>query len=56
LYILLLLLSDDEEKKCIEQTRATFYIVRMGNLPDLFPNATPLVSKFFGEMSNKRQF
>jgi hypothetical protein len=27
-----------------------FTFVRMGNLP----NATPLVSRFFGEMSNKR--
>jgi hypothetical protein len=27
----------------------------MGNLPALLPNATPLVSRFFGEMSKKRQ-
>jgi hypothetical protein len=26
----------------------------MGNLPALLPNATPLVSRFFGEMSKKR--
>jgi hypothetical protein len=28
----------------------------MGNLQALLPNATPLVSRFFDEMSNKRQF
>jgi hypothetical protein len=28
----------------------------MSNLPASLPNATPLVSIFFGEMSNKRQF
>jgi hypothetical protein len=27
----------------------------MGNLPAILPNATPLVSGFFGEMSKKRQ-
>jgi hypothetical protein len=27
----------------------------MGNLPALLPNATPLVSRFFAEMSMKRQ-
>jgi hypothetical protein len=27
----------------------------MGNLPALLPNATSLVSRFFGEMSKKRQ-
>jgi hypothetical protein len=27
----------------------------MGNLPALLPNATPLVSRFFGGMSWKRQ-
>jgi hypothetical protein len=27
----------------------------MGNLPALFPNSTPLVSRFFAEMSKKRQ-
>jgi hypothetical protein len=27
----------------------------MGNLPALLPNATPLVSRFFAEMSKKRQ-
>jgi hypothetical protein len=27
----------------------------MGNLPALLPNATLLVSRFFGEMSKKRQ-
>jgi hypothetical protein len=29
---------------------------RMGNLPVLLPNATPLVSRFLAEMSKKRQF
>jgi hypothetical protein len=33
-----------------------FAVVRMGNLPALLPKATPPVSRFFGEMSNKRQF
>jgi hypothetical protein len=28
----------------------------MGDLPALLPNATPLVSRFFGEMSTKHQF
>jgi hypothetical protein len=28
----------------------------MDNLPVLLPNATPLVSRFFAEMSKKRQF
>jgi hypothetical protein len=28
----------------------------MGNLPALLRDATPLVSRFFGEMSQKRQF
>jgi hypothetical protein len=28
----------------------------MDNLPPFLSNATPLVSRFFGEMSNKRQF
>jgi hypothetical protein len=28
----------------------------MGNLQALLPNVTPLESRFFGEMSNKRQF
>jgi hypothetical protein len=28
----------------------------MGDLPGLLPNATPLVSRFFGKMSKKRQF
>jgi hypothetical protein len=28
----------------------------MGNLPALLRNATPPVSRFVGEMSNKRQF
>jgi hypothetical protein len=27
----------------------------MGNLPALLPNATPVVSRFFGGMSRKRQ-
>jgi hypothetical protein len=27
----------------------------MGNLPGLLPNATPLQSRFFDEMSKKRQ-
>jgi hypothetical protein len=27
----------------------------MGNLPVLLPKATPLVSRFFAEMSKKRQ-
>jgi hypothetical protein len=30
-------------------------IFRMGNLPALLPNATPPVSRFFGEMSKKRE-
>jgi hypothetical protein len=38
----------------IEEQHFTF--VRIGNLPALLPNATPLGSRFFGEMSNKRQF
>jgi hypothetical protein len=33
-----------------------FTFVRTGNLPALLPNATPLVYKFFCEMSKKRQF
>jgi hypothetical protein len=33
-----------------------FIFVRMGNLAALLPNATPLVSRFFAEMSKKRQF
>jgi hypothetical protein len=33
-----------------------FKFVRTGNLPALVPNATPLVGRFFGKMSNKRQF
>jgi hypothetical protein len=28
-----------------------FTFVRMGNLPALLPNVTPLVSRFFGELS-----
>jgi hypothetical protein len=32
-----------------------FTFVRMGNLPTLLPNATPLVRRFFAEMSKKRQ-
>jgi hypothetical protein len=32
-----------------------FRFVRMGNLPALLPNATPLVMRFFAEMSKKRQ-
>jgi hypothetical protein len=28
----------------------------MGNLPGLLLNATPLVSRFFAEISKKRQF
>jgi hypothetical protein len=27
----------------------------MGNLPAVLPNAMPLVSRFFGEISKKRQ-
>jgi hypothetical protein len=30
--------------------------IKMGNLAALLPNATPLVQRFCGEMSNKRQF
>ncbi|CAH1380075.1 unnamed protein product [Tenebrio molitor] len=37
----------------IYKTHCTF--VKFDNLPDLLPNATPLVSRFFGEMSKKRQ-
>jgi hypothetical protein len=33
-----------------------FTFVRMSNLKVLLTNATPLVHRFFGEMSNKRQF
>jgi hypothetical protein len=33
-----------------------FTFVRMGNIPALLPNGTPLVSRFFSEMSKKRQF
>jgi hypothetical protein len=33
-----------------------FTFERMGNLPTLSLNATPLVSKFFGELLKKRQF
>jgi hypothetical protein len=33
-----------------------FTFVRMGNLPALLPNTTPLVSRIFGEMSKKRRF
>jgi hypothetical protein len=33
-----------------------FTFVRMGNLSALLPHATALVSRFFGEMSKKRQF
>jgi hypothetical protein len=33
-----------------------FTFVKMDNLPALLPNAIPLVSRFFVEMSNKRQF
>jgi hypothetical protein len=39
------------------QWRRQFVVSNMhGNLPALLPNATPLVRRFFGEMSNKRQF
>jgi hypothetical protein len=33
-----------------------FTLVGMGNLQALLPHATPLVSRFFAEMSNKCQF
>jgi hypothetical protein len=32
-----------------------FTFVRMSNLPAVLPNATSLVTKFFAEMSKKRQ-
>jgi hypothetical protein len=32
-----------------------FTVVRMGYFEALLPNATPLVSRFFAEMSKKRQ-
>jgi hypothetical protein len=47
----LLLLSDNGEIKREQH----FTFVRMGNLPTLLPNATPLVSRFFVEISKKRQ-
>jgi hypothetical protein len=47
---MLLLLSDNGENK--QEQHFTF--VSLGHLPALLPNATPLVSRFFGEMSSKR--
>jgi hypothetical protein len=48
---ILLLLSDNEENLLNKH----FTFERMGNLPALLPNATPLVSRFSAEMSKKRQ-
>jgi hypothetical protein len=33
-----------------------FTFVKLGNLPALLPNATPLVNRLFTEMSKKRQW
>jgi hypothetical protein len=48
------LLSDNGENLIKQEQHFTF--VRLGNLPALLPNATPLVSRFFGKMSKKCQF
>jgi hypothetical protein len=51
----LLLLSDNGENLQNKQEQHFTFVI-MGNLSALLPNATPLVRRFFGEMSNKRQF
>jgi hypothetical protein len=48
LYYGILLLSDNGENLKNKQEQH-FTFVRMGNLPTLLPNATPLVSKFFSK-------
>jgi hypothetical protein len=53
-YALLLLSGNGENLENKQEQHFTF--VRMDNLPALLPNATPLVSRFFGEISKKCQF
>jgi hypothetical protein len=49
-----MLLSDNGENLQNKQEQH-FRFVRMGNVPVLLPNATPLVGRFFVEISKKHQ-